>query len=158
MWIRIDPMAPEPLYRQIAAAVKAATARGRLTHGERLPSVRELARELAINPNTVAKAYAELEAAGVIVRRQGAGCFVKCDDRGRSLAHRSAELAQRAERLVTEAFHLGMGPSEVRSAIDDALGRIGRPAELEDGRATGRQDVSERDQDMDQDFEHKRAS
>ncbi len=156
MWIRIDPLAPEPLYRQIAAAVKAATARGRLQHGERLPSVRELARELAINPNTVSKAYAELEAAGVVVRRQGAGCFVKSDDRGRSLEHRRAELTTRAERLVTEAFHLGLGPEQVRSAIEHALGRLGRPADEQAGRGTAPKQG--RDQDMDQDTEHRRAS
>ena len=156
MWIRIDPMAPEPLYRQIAAAVKAATARGRLKHGERLPSVRELARELAINPNTVSKAYADLESAGVIVRRQGAGCFVKSDDRGRSLEHRQAELKTRAERLVTEAFHLGLGPEQVRSAVEQALGRLDRPAEEQDSAASADERVN--DPDMDQDTEHRRAS
>jgi GntR family transcriptional regulator len=124
MWIQIDPLGAEPLFRQICSGVKGAVARGRLAAGERLPSVRELAQELAINPNTVAKAYAELEHEGVIVRRQGAGCFVRGGQSGLSEEHRRRELARLAERLAVEAFHLGLGGGAVRAALDAALEQL----------------------------------
>ena len=76
MLIRIDPQSAEPLFEQVVFAVKSAVAKGAAKAGEQLPSVRELARELAINPNTVVRAYEVLERDGVIVRRQGAGCFL----------------------------------------------------------------------------------
>lgn len=121
MWIQIDPLAPEPLFRQICQGVKAAVARGRLKEGDRLPSVRELARELAINPNTVAKAYGELEHEGVIVRRQGAGCFVHGADPERSAEARRLHLKRLTERLAIEAFHLGLDHADLREALEHTL-------------------------------------
>ena len=82
MLLRIQPLSPEPIFEQVVFQVKAAVARGELVAGDRLPSVRELARDLAINPNTVARAYEALEAQGVVVRRQGSGCFVTGETSG----------------------------------------------------------------------------
>ena len=67
--LRVDPASGEPLFAQIVAAVKQAVATGRLGAGDRLPSVRELARELVINPNTIAKAYQALDAEGITLYR-----------------------------------------------------------------------------------------
>lgn len=125
MWLQIDPLAPEPLFRQICQGVKAAVARGRLKEGDRLPSVRELARELAINPNTVAKAYGELEHEGVIVRRQGAGCFVHGADPERSAEARRLHLQRLTERLAIEAFHLGLDHADLREALEHTLEALG---------------------------------
>lgn len=140
MWIQIDPLCAEPLFRQVCLGVKAAVAHGRLAEGERLPSVRELAQELAINPNTVVKAYAELEHEGVIVRRQGAGCFVRGAQSGFSEAHRRGELARLVERLVVEAFHLGLGADALRSALEQALLRLAVSAEKAPGGDPGAED------------------
>lgn len=127
MWIRIDPLASEPLFAQLVFQVKTAVARGELSEGAKLPSVRELAKELAINPNTVSKAYRELEGEGVIVRRQGSGCFVKGDPHALADAERERRLSELCRRLVIDAFHLGAGADQVRAALEQALNDVQTP-------------------------------
>lgn len=119
--LRLDLRSPVPAFEQIAFGVKEAIARGELEAGAQLPSVRELAQELRINPNTVVRAYDVLSRDGVVVRRQGAGCFVTGGSSPLAARERRRQLEELATRVVTEAFHLGFGPDEVRGAIDDAL-------------------------------------
>ena len=76
MEIRLDGKSGVPFYRQIVEQVKFAVARGGLATGDRLPTVRQLAVDLSVNPNTVVRAYRELEFAGVIDTQQGSGTFV----------------------------------------------------------------------------------
>lgn len=125
MLLRLDSRSGQPIFEQIAFGVKNAVARGELNPGDRLPSVRELAKELAINPNTVARAYDALEASGVIVRRQGSGCFVA--ERNPSLveAERLRRLDELLERALTEAFHLGFEPAEVLARVEARLEQRG---------------------------------
>jgi GntR family transcriptional regulator len=122
--IRIDPQSAEPLFTQVVFAVKSAVARGTAKAGDRLPSVRDLARELAINPNTVVRAYELLERDGVLVRRQGAGCFVS--DRGSDLAaaERRRQLQELLRRTATEAFHLGFSAEDVKKAFAQSLDEL----------------------------------
>jgi GntR family transcriptional regulator len=122
--IRIDPQSAEPLFTQVVFAVKAAVARGTAKAGDRLPSVRDLARELAINPNTVVRAYEVLERDGVLVRRQGAGCFVS--DRGSDLAaaERRRQLQELMAHAATEAFHLGFSAEDVKKALAQCLDQV----------------------------------
>ena len=124
MIIRIDPASPEPLFEQVVFAVKAAVAKGSAVAGEKLPSVRELARELAINPNTVVRAYEVLERDGVIVRRQGAGCFLT--GRGSDLAstERKRQLQDLLRRAATKAFHLGFAADEIERALQKCLAEL----------------------------------
>jgi GntR family transcriptional regulator len=119
--LRIDPKSPEPVFEQIVFRTKDAIAQGRLRAGDRLPSVRELARELSINPNTVARAYEALEADGVIVRRQGSGCFVSDGGSTLSTLERQRRLDELVQRLVTEAFHLGYSARDIREALSKRL-------------------------------------
>ncbi len=132
MIIRVDPRSPEPLFEQIAFAVKSAVARGDAVAGQKLPSVRELARELAINPNTVVRAYDALERDGVLIRRQGAGCFLT--ERGSDLAaaERRRQLQERMRRAATEAFHLGFSADEIRRALDQCLDKLDFQSESEE--------------------------
>jgi len=127
MLFRLDPRSRQPIFEQIAQAVKTAVARSELAPAERLPSVRELAKELAINPNTVARAYDALEAQGVIVRRQGSGCFVA----ERSLALADEERERRLDlalgQVLTEAFHLGFSAEEIRDRVERGLDRLNFP-------------------------------
>lgn len=116
--LRIEPLSPEPIFEQVVFQVKAAVARGELGAGDRLPSVRELARDLAINPNTVARAYEALESQGVIVRRQGAGCFVTGAASGLEREQRKRKLDELAHRAVTEAFHIGCDADELIAAVE----------------------------------------
>ena len=124
MIIRIDPTSPEPLFEQVVFAVKASVAKGSAKAGERLPSVRELARELAINPNTVVRAYESLERDGVIVRRQGAGCFLTGRASGLADGERRRQLHELLRRAATEAFHLGFAPEEVERALQQCLDEL----------------------------------
>jgi GntR family transcriptional regulator len=122
--IRLDPRSAEPIFEQIVFAVKAALARGTASPGEKLPSVRELARDLAINPNTVVRAYEQLERDGVVVRRQGSGCFLT--DRGSELglAQRRRQLQDLLRRAATDAFHLGFTAEDVRAAMEQSLDQV----------------------------------
>lgn len=124
MLIRVDPRSPEPLFEQVVFAVKSAVAKGTAKEGDRLPSVRELAKELAINPNTVVRAYEALERDGVIVRRQGAGCFLSGRGSDLAAAERRRQLQQAVRRVVTEAFHLGFQPDDVKKALAQCLDEV----------------------------------
>jgi len=122
--IRVDTTSAEPLFEQIVYAVKQAVARGAADAGDKLPSVRELARDLGINPNTVVRAYEALERDGVVVRRQGAGCFLT--GRGSELAssERRRRLLDLVRRTATEAFHLGFTAHDVRQALTECLDEL----------------------------------
>ena len=124
MFFRVDLASAEPLFEQIAFGVKDAVARGELGPGAKLPSVRELAQELAINPNTVVRAYEALERDGVVTRRQGAGCFVTGRASSLNGRERRRQLAELVLRTVTEGYHLGFSSDEIRDAVDGALARL----------------------------------
>jgi GntR family transcriptional regulator len=121
MLIRVDPQSSEPIFEQIVFQVKGGVARGEVTEGDRLPSVRELAREVAVNPNTVLRAYDVLEREGIIVRRQGAGCFVTGKKSRLADEEKLLRLDDLLEKTVTEAFHLGFQPGEIRRALERGL-------------------------------------
>lgn len=118
----IDARDPTPLYSQLGRAIRFAIATGRLAVGDQLPTVRQLAVELRINANTVAKVYAELERSGVVETRRGVGTFVRTREVGRqtaraATARQSAEREDRlrrlAERFLADAHALGFSPAEV---------------------------------------------
>ena len=122
--LRVDPSSAEPVYEQLVGAVRRAVATGRLAPGDRLPSVRELARELVINPNTIAKAYQALESEGITVSRHGSGTFVAD---GRALMRRPEQkrrLREGIDALLTDAVHLGLTQDDVRAEFDDAMQRF----------------------------------
>lgn len=129
MLVRIDPQSAEPIAAQICFAVKEAVARAKLRPGERLPSVRELARELAVNPNTVVRAYDRLTQDGVLVRRQGAGCFVSERKATLKDRERRRQLDAALQRVVTDAFHLGLQAEDVRRAVERALADVQFPTD-----------------------------
>jgi GntR family transcriptional regulator len=106
MQFRIDHASDRPVYLQIIDQVKRDIALGRLLLEERLPTVRQLAQDLAINPNTIAKAYRQLEQEGVIVTKAGAGAFVAGLDSNLSRTVRKRIICDELERIVVEAFHM----------------------------------------------------
>jgi GntR family transcriptional regulator len=108
MQVRISDQDGVPIYVQLINQIKYLVCSGRLQTGEQLPPVRKLAEQLLINPNTVARAYRELESAGMVTSRQGSGVFVA---EGISpLARREQDriLQARIDTLLTEARHLGV--------------------------------------------------
>ncbi|HEY7233197.1 MAG TPA: GntR family transcriptional regulator [Gemmatimonadaceae bacterium] len=92
----VDPSDPTPIYAQLERAIRAEIAAGRLGPGSRLPTVRQLAVDLRINANTVAKVYSELERAGVLNTQRGVGTFV----RENGVAHAAKLSARERERLL----------------------------------------------------------
>ena len=121
MEFQCDPTSRVPIYRQLMDQVRQAVARGRLRPGTRLPSVRALSRELVVNPNTVARAYTELEREGVLNTRQGLGVFVAEPQADLSAAARRERLAEALDRFLTEAVHLGFSADEVMAAVDKRI-------------------------------------
>lgn len=106
-----------PIYLQIVNQVKYLVASGRLAAGEELPPIRALAERLLVNPNTVARAYRELETAGIVVKRRTAGTFVS--DAGSPLARRERVkiLAQRIDALLAEAGQLKISIDEILQLV-----------------------------------------
>jgi len=122
MNLKIDKHSRVPTYAQIVERVKHTIAIGELRPGDQLPTVRQLAKDLRVNFNTVARAYTILHNAGVISAQHGRGTFVRERPDERSLSHMRAEkLSALAGRAVIEAFSLGYTPSEVRSVFLNAI-------------------------------------
>ena len=121
MMFRPNPSSGVPIYLQLMEQVKHGIETGALRPGEQLPGIRPLAEELVINPNTVAKAYRELEHAGVIELRQGAGAFVAAGARARRSTDRlragQAEVAAAIERLRGR----GVTDEEIRRMFEAEL-------------------------------------
>jgi GntR family transcriptional regulator len=115
--IQIAPGDGVPIYVQIADQVKRLVASGRLAPGEELPPIRALAERLLVNPNTVARAYRELELAGVVTKRRTAGTFVSEDATPLGRAERLAIVAGRADALLAEARQLGVGLDELLDLV-----------------------------------------
>lgn len=106
-----------PLYAQLVAQVKHAVAAGGLQPGDALPSLREVALRLRINPLTVKKAYGELEMLGIVATGHGRGTFVSAGSALFSARYRRDALAQAVDRLLVEAYHLGASEEEIIALI-----------------------------------------
>lgn len=118
MKLRLDTTTPQPIYRQIVEQLRLQVARGELAGSSRLPSVRELALELRINPNTVARAYRELERENLVVRQQGRGVFVAERPPKLPAAQRRKLLAARLDELLVAAWQLGVPPEELIERLE----------------------------------------
>lgn len=113
MLIRIEPADERPLYQQIVDEVRRALVLGTVAPEDPLPSVRALAAELRVNPNTVQQAYRELERAGIVYTRRGQGTFVAAPGGG----EREQLLHDVAERALRDARRYGIEPEELAEAI-----------------------------------------
>jgi len=126
MLFRPNPSLGVPIYLQLMEQVKHAVETGALRAGDQLPGIRPLAEELVINPNTVAKAYRELEHDGVIELRHGAGAFVTAQAGGRKLADR----VRAAQPLVAAAIERlrarGLTDEEIRRLFEAELAGLTR--------------------------------
>src|SRR5580704_12792239 len=101
--LRLDSHSGVPVYRQIIDQVRGGIASGSLTLGDQLPTVRQLAVDLAINPNTVARAYRELELGGLLDTHQGTGSFISAQRVRGGEVERSRQLAQIVRDCVARA-------------------------------------------------------
>jgi GntR family transcriptional regulator len=125
--IHISPNDGVPIYLQIVNQVKYQVASGRLAPGVEMPPIRVLAEQLLVNPNTVARAYRELEQAGVVTKRRTAGTYVS--DAGSPLARRERVriLSERVDALLAEARQMNISTEEIMELIqqrDDAMNEL----------------------------------
>jgi GntR family transcriptional regulator len=118
--ISIDPQQRRPIYIQIMDEVRRGRVLGTLRPGDPLPSVRQLAAELGVNPNTVKQAYRELEREGLVHVRRGQGTYVS--DAALNGAERTRLLQGVAERALLDAQRHGAAPDELIEAIREAAG------------------------------------
>ena len=128
-----------PIYRQIANQIRYMIASGLLARGEEIPSIRTLALRLKVTPNTVVKAYDELEAAGVLEKRPGAGTFVAEVRPRLGKRERDKIIEGRIDALLAEAYQLGLTADELLYAVRSRQAEIeGRPnVEKTDERMAG---------------------
>lgn len=115
---QINPHSGVPVYRQLMDQVKYYASSGALSSGDKLPSIRVLAKSLAVNPTTIVKAYSELEHAGVIEMRHGKGAFLAESAGKLSARERQRELSRLARQFAVEAVQLGIGKDELFQAIE----------------------------------------
>ena len=121
MQFRIDNASDRPVYQQIIDQVKRDIALGRLVKDEKLPTVRELARQIAINPNTIGKAYRQLEQEGIIVTKPGAGAFVASLDSNLNRSVRKKLISEELERIAVEAYHMQIDKQTLLELFNNSI-------------------------------------
>jgi DNA-binding transcriptional regulator YhcF (GntR family) len=117
----IDLHSGVPVYRQLIDQVRSGIASGSLTSGDQLPTVRQLAVDLAINPNTVMRAYRELELGGLIETHQGTGTFIANKKLEKNSAERDRQLAQMAGEIAARAGAAGFTLEDLIDRLHDLL-------------------------------------
>lgn len=143
MHIEISLQDGVPIYRQIANQVKYLIASGQLQAGTELPAIRVLAEQLTVTPNTIVKAYGELESSGLVVKRRGAGTYVS--DTKSPLARKEQKkiLTQRADALLTEAQQLGFSIYEVIELLHRRQGELEKKQQTSQARQNTRSNTKE---------------
>jgi GntR family transcriptional regulator len=121
MFLHVDVRNGLAVYDQIVRQVKFAVADGALRSGEMVPSVRELARELAINPNTVARAYRQLQDDGVLEAVRGTGLAIAAAARRQCQTERTKLIRTRLRLVLDEALHSGLDADDIDALMKDEL-------------------------------------
>ncbi len=121
MWFDVDPRSSTPIYLQLVQGVKEAVACGLLQPGERMPTVRELASQVMINPNTIGKAYQRLEQEGIIETMRSRGSFVAAGPMRSDPEQSREKLAELMQALLVEAYHLGIDQEDLQRLFMESL-------------------------------------
>lgn len=119
--LKLDPASPIPMYLQIAEQVRRAVASGGLQADDEMPSVRALASQHLINPNTVARAYLELEREGLLTKRRGAGTYVAHEAEELRDAQRTRIVTGLIDKTLDTARQFGWTPGQIRKAVEERL-------------------------------------
>ena len=121
MFFKLTSTTGQPLYVQLMQQIRHAAESGALQDGDQLPGIRTLAEELVVSPNTIAKAYSELEHEGVLELRQGSGAFVSLNRRARSVMDHVESARRRAAGLIDELREEGLRDDEIRRVFEAEL-------------------------------------
>ncbi len=124
MTIRVRPESPVPIYEQIIGQIVFAVAASDLAPGEMVPSVRDLAAELVVNPNTVVRAYQELERAGILETKRGLGMEITAEGPKRCRERRRALVLLRLREALREAASAGLSAVDVCKMVEDEWPRL----------------------------------
>ncbi|MHC4527488.1 MAG: GntR family transcriptional regulator [Planctomycetota bacterium] len=124
IFVRIEPTSAVPIYRQIIDQVKYQVATGVLKQGDRVPSVRQLASQLAVNQNTVLKVYNELCRDNVLRIERGNGTFVSAGKQTIAAAQRKKTVANALREAVVQAVHLAVGIEQMKELLESEYQRI----------------------------------
>jgi GntR family transcriptional regulator len=130
--LQLDERSGVPVYRQMMDQLKYYVASGTLRPGDQLPSIRELASALTVNPTTVVKAYSELERDGVIEIRHGKGAFVADNATALSVADQEKALRRSAKQLAVEATQLQVEPPKVITVVREELNAVSKAQPVEE--------------------------
>ena len=126
MFIQINPASSTPIYVQIMEQIKYAIASGVAKEGEQLLSVRELARQLRVNPNTISKAYHELEREKYLTTHKGKGVFIAPSNSVLTLEEKERLVGQKLEAALVDAQNLGLSFKEVRDILKKIMDNFKR--------------------------------
>jgi GntR family transcriptional regulator len=118
---KLNPALGHPLYLQLMQQIQHAAETGILRDGDQLPGIRTLAEDLVVSPNTIVKAYTELEHTGVLELRQGSGAFVKTGRRTRSIADRVQLARRRFRDLIDKLREENLRDEEIQRAFEAEL-------------------------------------
>jgi len=129
MYISVDPKSSTPLYVQIKEQMRLAVASGAIKPGEQVPTVRDLATQLRINLNTVARAYRELQSEGLLTSRQGSGTFVSPDAQAISQTESRQMVRQMLDRVAATARSLQIERDELLALVAEVIDRISQQAD-----------------------------
>jgi GntR family transcriptional regulator len=121
---RLDPRSGVPVYRQLIDQVQAAIATGAVSVGDQLPTVRRVAVDLAINPNTVVRAYREMEVRGILDTQQGSGTFISANQIEQSHDERERQLSQLVTEFVARAGSAGFKLNELLVALQHLSSKV----------------------------------
>ena len=121
MFFKLTPTSGQPLYLQLVQQIRHAVESGALRDQDQLPGIRPLAQELVVSPNTIAKAYSELEHEGLLELRQGSGAFISVNHRARSLSNHIQAASRRVIDLVEELRERDFRDEEIRRMFEAAL-------------------------------------
>jgi len=121
LYFTIDPKHGIPIYLQLAEQIKSQIAHQELSDGDQLPTVRQMAADLEINPNTVSRAYAQLEREGFLVTRQGRGTFITSTSEAVSQEERHKRLSDLCRKFLMDAGRLGYTSEEALAALQGEI-------------------------------------
>jgi len=115
----ISAVNPDPMYKQVTDQIKDAITKGSLLSETKLPSIREMAQELALSPITIKRAYSDLESDGYIITRAGLGSFVAGINRDKLREEKVAEIREEISRIVKTAEAFGISAGEIKRIVNE---------------------------------------